>query len=137
MPYEELDHTADILIRIREPSLPALFAQAGEALMTIMYHGAGSGTVTGPVTITIDGTDHEQLLHSFLSELLFLSETENQVFSGISVILDNLNLTATMQSEPFVLSIHGGGTEVKGISYHEMSIRQQNDEYVLDILFDV
>ena len=135
MPFEERDHTADILMHVRAPDIPSLFAECGHALMATMYQGrAGADTA---YSFTVTGKDPEQLLQAFLSELLCLTETENVVFSDISVTISNDLLTAVLAGEPFDREKHGGGTEVKGISFCGLAIRQEHNEYVLDILFDV
>lgn len=135
MSFEEREHTADILMHVRAPDLCSLFSECGHALMAVMYRGdSGSGL---SYSFTVTGTDQEQLLQAFLSELLCLTETENVVFSGITVTIEGDLLTATLSGEPFDREKHGGGTEVKGISFFGLAIRKEEDEYVLDILFDV
>lgn len=135
MSFEEREHTADILMHVRAPDIPALFVECGHALMAVMYQGEAGPDCT--FTFSVTGTNHEQLLQAFLSELLCLTETENVVFSGIAVTLGDDSLEAVLSGEVFNPAVHGGGTEVKGISFSGLAITQQNDEYVLDILFDV
>ncbi|MFH0968445.1 MAG: archease [Methanobacteriota archaeon] len=135
MPYEEREHTADILMHVWAPDIPMLFAECGYALMATMYRGNARSDYT--YTFSVTGTDREQLLQAFLSELLCLTETENIVFSDISVTLGDESLEAVLSGEAFDRAVHGGGTEVKGISFSGLAITQKNDEYVLDVLFDV
>ncbi len=135
MPYEEREHTADILMHVWAPDIPMLFTECGHALMTTMYRGDARPDHT--YTLSVTGTDLEQLLQAFLSELLCLTETENVVFSEISVTLGDGSLDAILSGEVFDKAVHGGGTEVKGISFCGLTITQKNDDYVLDVLFDV
>jgi SHS2 domain-containing protein len=135
MPYEEREHTADILMHVWAPDIKTLFEECGHALMTTMYQGSARADCQYSFTVT--GTDREQLLQAFLSELLCLTEIENVVFSEIAVTLGDGCLTASLCGQPFDRNIHGGGSEVKGISFCGLSIQRQNDEYVLDVLFDV
>jgi SHS2 domain-containing protein len=135
MPYEEREHTADILMRVRAPDIPMLFSECGHALMAVMYRGEARPECT--FTFSVTGTDLEGLLQAFLSELLYLTETENLVFSDISVTLADNSLDAALSGEKFNRAVHGGGSEVKGISFCGLAIMQQNGEYVLDVLFDV
>ena len=135
MPFEEGEHTADILMHVRAPDIPMLFIECGHALMATMYRGDARPDCT--YTFSVTGTDPEQLLQAFLSELLCLTETENVVFSEISVTLGDGCLDAILSGELFNPAVHGGGTEVKGISFCGLAITRQNDEYVLDVLFDV
>jgi SHS2 domain-containing protein len=135
MTFEEREHTADILMHVTAPDIPTLFSECGRALMATMYRGKADSDCVHSFTVT--GTDNEQLLQAFLSELLWLTETENVVFSDISVSIQKGTLSAVLSGELFNREKHGGGTEVKGISFFGLEITQMNGEYELDVLFDV
>jgi len=135
MSYEELSHTADVKIRARAPTCEALFSEAFQALMQVMYGEDRSGGTSR--IIDLSAPDRESLLCDFLSETLYLSEVEGLVFRQADVQLDGLQLHAVLDGEPFDQSRHAKGTEVKGISYSGMSIVGDAKGYMLDILFDV
>ncbi|HOW04143.1 archease [Methanospirillum hungatei] len=135
MSFEERDHTADILMHIRAADPAGLFTDAGRALMKTMYRG--SARPIEEVSVTITGQSLEHLLHGFLSELLFESEVQNIVFCEFEFQIRDGEVSAILRGEPFNPAIHGGGTEVKGISWYGLSIRQEQNEYTCDVLFDV
>jgi len=135
MSFEERDHTADILMHIRAADPAGLFTDAGRALMKTMYRG--SARPIEEVSVTITGQSLEHLLHGFLSELLFESEVQNIVFCEFEFQIRDGEVSAILRGEPFNPAIHGGGTEVKGISWYGLSIRQEQYEYTCDVLFDV
>jgi SHS2 domain-containing protein len=135
MSFEERDHTADILMHIRAADPAGLFTDAGRALMKTMYRG--SARPIEEVSVTITGQSLEHLLHGFLSELLFESEVQNIVFCEFEFEIRDGEVSAILRGEPFNPAIHGGGTEVKGISWYGLSIRQEQNEYTCDVLFDV
>jgi len=135
MSFEEVSHTADVKIRARAPTLEALFSDTCDALMQVMYGTFRKGSITKE--ITVDAADTESLLLDFLSEILFISETEGIVFSKATVHIDGLHLHAVLEAEPFDRLRHAQGTEVKGISYSGLAIRHDANGYMLDILFDV
>ncbi|MDD1723926.1 MAG: archease [Methanospirillum sp.] len=135
MSFEERDHTADILMHITAPDLEGLMTDAASALMTIMYRG--SARPVRDVKITVQGLSPEHLLHAFLSEVLYVSEVENLVFSDIRISIRDGELHATLAGEPFNQKLHGGGAEVKGISWYGLSICKDKNEYSCDVLFDV
>ena len=135
MPFEEKEHTADILMHVWASDMPSLFVECGHALMAIMYPGDANPDCSFSFHVT--GRDSEELLQAFLSELLCLTEIENVVFSDITVTISDGCLVASLSGELFDREKHGGGTEVKGISFNGLAITQKNDEYALDILFDV
>jgi SHS2 domain-containing protein len=135
MSFEEVPHTADIKIRAHAPTLETLFSEACEALMQVMYGKDRSAQVTAE--LDVDAADNESLLAGFLSEVLFRSEVDGLVFSGTDIRITGTHLHAVMNGEPFDPVRHTGGTEVKGISYSGMSVTQDTNGYMLEILFDV
>ena len=135
MSFEEISHTADIKIRVRAPTLEGLFSETFKALMQIMYGTNRAGGVIRD--IRVESSDNESLITDFLSEVLFVSEVENLVFSDASVRINGLCLTAELRGEPFDPVRHSGGSEVKGISYSGLAITHDANGYMLDIIFDV
>ena len=87
--------------------------------------------------IQVTAPDTETLLLDFLSEVLFICEVEGLVFARASLDTDGKSLSAALEGEPFDRSRHAGGTEVKGISWSGLAIARTDNEYVLDVLFDV
>jgi SHS2 domain-containing protein len=134
MPYEELEHTADVRVRIRADTLDDLFSDAAAAMFRIMF---GDCRDTGIVRmIAVESSDREALLADFLSELLFVSSVDNLVFCSFSVTIEGTRLSARASGEPFDQSRHAGD-EIKGISYSGLRIYKENDRHVLDVIFDV
>jgi SHS2 domain-containing protein len=135
MSFEELSHTADVRIRAHAPSLDAIFSDAFDALMLVMYGDDRKGGILRE--ITIKSTDNEALLLDFLSEVLFMSEVDGLVFSHAKIRIQGCTLHAVLDGEPFDPTRHSGGSEVKGISYSGLSIAHDTNGYMLDIIFDV
>lgn len=135
MPFKELEHTADVLMRVWGDSLEELFAESARALSQTVYGKVKWGGLER--SFSLDAEDLETLLHDFLSELIFLSEVEGIVISSVEVELNGTALNAKVKGEPFDPSTHYGGTEVKGISFFGLQIIKDKDRYVVDILFDV
>ena len=121
MSLEEIPHTADVKFRARAGTLDALFSEAFNALMQVIYGTDRRGDRVKEVHI--ESPDIESLLADFLSEVLFISEVEGWVFSHAEITINGLKLTAVLYGEIFDRARHSGGTEVKGISYSDLSIR--------------
>ena len=138
MSIEELEHTADLLFRIRAATLVDLFAEAARALMKTLYRDL-QGPNTGTWPIEIAAADRESLLYNFLSEVLFLAEAENLVFTGfeLAVTASPPAVAGRLVGRPFDPARDAGGTEVKGISYSDLSIVEGHGEFCLEVLFDV
>lgn len=135
MSIEELPHTADILVRVKSGSLPDLFAESARALMGVMYENVREGHDT--ISIRVVADDLSSLLADFLSEVLFISETERFVITSSEISLDGTLLEAKLIGEKFVPEKHVGGVEVKGISYSGLAIQKTDEGFQADILFDV
>jgi len=135
MSFEEISHTADIKIRVRAPTLESLFSETLNAMMQIIY-GIDRRECTHKV-IQLESSCNESLLADFLSEVLFISEVENLVFSDADIKINGLHLSAELTGEQFDPVRHSGGSEVKGISYSGLEISSNANGYMLDIIFDV
>lgn len=134
MTIEELNHTADVRIRVRSPSIATLFAEAAQVMMQVMYGGCEGGGIKEEVIL--EAGDQEELLHDFLSEILYLTDVREVVYCQFEVRLDNTHLFATLEGVPFDPKRHHG-TEIKGISYYGLQIVKAGESYATDILFDV
>ena len=135
MSYEVLDHTADVKFRVRGQTLGEAFAEAARAVFETMTPNCTPGAVERRVEV--ESGDRESLLAGFLSELLFLSDAESIAFCSFEVEIHGNRLTATCRGEEFLREKHGGGTEIKGISYSGLSINKEGESYVLEIIADV
>jgi SHS2 domain-containing protein len=135
MSFRELSHTADIKIQACAPTLEALFSDAFQALMQVMYGKDRKGGVRREITLQAE--NYESLLADFLSEVLFISEVDGLVFSHSDITIGKKGLHAVLEGENFDPSRHTGGSEVKGISYSGLAITHDANGYMLDVLFDV
>jgi SHS2 domain-containing protein len=135
MPFEELDHTADYLFRCSGSTIEELFTSAATAMFSLMFDERENDSVK--IDINLEAEDYETLLYDFLSELIYLSEVERVVFSGIEIIIHNHSLEAVARGERFDMKRHGSGTEIKGISRYGTDIKQVEGRFRADIIFDV
>ncbi|NLZ30380.1 MAG: archease [Methanomicrobiales archaeon] len=135
MSFEELDHTADVLMRIRGATLRELFSDAGRAMFHVMYGPCEDRGIVRQ--IALEAEDLESLLIDYLSELLFIADAESLVFCSFDVDLQGNQLSVTLRGEPFDLARHTGGALIKGISYFGLEIVKEKDVYMVDIIFDI
>jgi len=135
MPYEILEHTADLRFRVTGRSLADAFAEAALAVSETMAPGCTPGDVVRTVELSAD--DHEELLADFLSELLYLADAESIAFCSFSVEIEGNRLRALCRGEEFRREKHGAGEEIKGISYSGLSIYKEGESYILEFIADV
>lgn len=135
--YILIDHTADIGIDVFGDTLQELFANAAFALFDII---TDLSKVKEEVKyeLEITGIDKEQLLVHWLSELLYLHEVKNLLFKGfyLTDIKDN-RLEATACGEALNESKHVINTEIKAVTYHDMSIIREGHQWRARVIFDL
>ena len=135
MTYEELEHTADVKVRVKGQSIADLYAESVRALMEVMYVTCTGKGVEREIDVSAEG--EVELIHDFLSEVLYASEVDNIVFCETSVTIIDFRVWGTLRGEYFSPDRHLGGAEVKGISYNDLSLSKEGEFYVLDVIFDV
>jgi len=88
--------------------------------------------------IEIEEDNWESLLVQFLSELIYLHEVKNFLFSDFGVKLEEegemKKITAIAVGEEIDLEKHEMDTAVKAVSYHDLTIDPEGDiKIILDI----
>jgi SHS2 domain-containing protein len=135
MSYEVLDHPADVKFRVRGRTLAEAFAEAARAVCETMTPNCTPAGVERRIEVESD--DHESLLADFLSELLYLADAGSLALCDFSVEIEGDRLTALCRGEPFRREKHGGGEEIKGISYSGLSIYKEGESFILEFIADV
>ncbi|MBI4366180.1 MAG: archease [Deltaproteobacteria bacterium] len=141
--YILLDHTADIGIRVWGATPGALFIHAARGMLDIMLehapsaHSSRDRAVRSRVTIT--GEDLPHLLAQWLRHLLFQFDAHGEVPIHIHIVeLSSTQLVADVISQPFDPAIHRLKTELKAVTYHQLSVEQvAPDRFEARIIFDV
>jgi SHS2 domain-containing protein len=136
-PFEVLEHTADVGLRVYGKTLAELFANAGLGLMTL----AGEARKVPPrehAALSATAPDVEQLLVNWLSEILYRMDAEGWIFSRFQVD----------QCEPMRIEGHGWGERreaasrtrsvaVKAVTYHQLSVREAEHGWEATVYFDI
>ncbi|HKM41205.1 MAG TPA: archease [Methanocorpusculum sp.] len=136
MVFEELEHTADVRMRISSPDLTSLFSESGFALAKTLYGPYHFEKPAYSFPIEAEGKDPEELMVNFLSELLFLFETEFLVPQKFTLSVGT-SVSGTVEGVLFNRAKHAGGIGVKGISYSGLSLTKKDTGYELIIIFDI
>jgi len=132
--YEVLDHTADLMVKAYGNTLEECFANAGYALFDQTVDLSGVGPIE-TFEFSVSGEDKEDLLYSFLSELLFLEDSDGAIFCELEVRFGGNGLRCTGKGEILDKSRHRVRSEVKAVTYHMMSV--DVDEPSVTVIFDV
>ena len=137
MPFEELEHTADVKMRITAPDFLSLLAESGDAMASVLYGDFAKEPETLTVEIEAEGEDSSELVVNFLSELLFLTEVEYLVPLSYSIAQKGNRVFGTVSGIEFDRTKHAGGICVKGISYSGLSLEETAEGFELTIIFDI
>ena len=86
--FETFDHTADIGLRVKASDLPALFAEAAQALTTALLGPSAEVAGSRGLSIFLEAPDLIDLMHDWLSELHFYFETEQFICARADVTVD-------------------------------------------------
>jgi SHS2 domain-containing protein len=87
--------------------------------------------------IAVSAPDRELLLVEWLNALLALSDIERLVFSKFEVKIEDTTLTGIAWGEPLDRVRHEAHVEVKGATYHMLSVREENGRYWAQCVVDV
>lgn len=130
--FREIRHTADWALEVWAPDYPQLFARAAEGMYWLMQ----ASLINGPRierALALEAGDTEDLLVSFLSELLYLGESEGIGFDRFELTIGESNLEATLQGAPLAEI----KKEIKAVTYHNLEVRWTGQVFEVTIVFDV
>jgi SHS2 domain-containing protein len=140
IPFEYLEHTADIKFRAYGRSPEDMLANAAAALFKAMVDPATIKTIE-TWKVELEASNLEQLAYDWLSEMVFLFETESAVFAAFSIKLQqnesgSWGLYGEIGGERIDLKRHAFENEVKAITLHEFQVKK-NDMWCLQVVLDV
>ena len=135
--YEVFEHTADLGLRIRAPTLDALFSDAARGLFALLIANleAAEGVQTKTYQLGPDESDY--LLADWLRELLYTFDADRLVLVEFDVRLDEKGLRAVCRGEPLDPARHNVDHEVKAITYHELKVVAAPDGWLAEVIVDV
>jgi SHS2 domain-containing protein len=142
--FRLLSHTADIGIEATGPSREAALEDAGLGLTSVLtgrddVHGLGGGEEIG---FALEAPDLESLAVAFLSELLWLAESQDLLWTGGGITLGTSHdgiqrLEARGNAVVYDPDRHGRGVEVKAITYHDLEFVPDRNGWRLRVLLDI
>lgn len=136
--YEFFEHTADIGVHVYGATLAELFENAAQA----MYEALGKFELTGrgsSRTVKIEATVLEDLLHDWLSELLYELETKHVFYTKITVLEAGPGMmTAELEGGTIDFARSQTNEEIKAVTYHQLRVEQLPDRtWRATVIFDV
>jgi SHS2 domain-containing protein len=132
--FELLEHTADVGIRARGPSLEAVFEQATLGLAEVL--GAWRRGPGEPAEVAVGPGDPGGVLVDWLQEVLWLHESRQAALTGVRV--DRAGEAGA--AGQVGLAGPGGpfdGTPVKAVTYHQLRVARDGPGWLAEVYLDV
>lgn len=145
MPFRLVDHTADLAIEASGPSRESVLEEAALALTAVLTGKPEAHARARPdreCSFRVDAPDEASLVVAFLSELLWLHESEDLLWLGGGVTVEplgdgGLRLAAHGNAAVHDPVRHGRGVEVKAVTYHGLRFGRDGKEWKLWVLLDI
>ncbi len=134
--YEIVDHTADIGILVRAKNLPELYINAALAFFDLMA-GLENIKPNEMIPISVEATDLENLMVNWLGELLYLFDSDGWLLVDFQLELKHMRIIATGKGEKYDPTKHEIRYYIKAITYHMLEVKQDKDEWVARVIFDI
>ena len=132
-----LPHTADAGLRVEAKDLETLFAEAAQGLFSLILSNLDDVQPTTTREVAIDGDDIEYLLFDWLSELLFIFESERLLLRVFNVSLGPRGLIASVAGELVDRSRHQMEHEIKAITYHGLLVERTDHGWIAEVIVDI
>lgn len=137
MTYRYLPHTADIKVAIEAPTFEAALLDALTLTRQLLVG-------TSPVEsgeqhlVRLEMLDREELLLAFFRDLLYRYETTGFLPADLVVTrLDTGCLEGRLLGEPFDSTRHAPEPEVKAVTRHGLVVREIENGWYAEVVFDV
>jgi len=137
LPFEVLEHTADVGLRAYGHSLKEAFENSAVGMFSLITD-LESIKPTASEEVVIEAEDRESMLVEWLNELLYRFEVEYVVFKRFEIIDwdEEHHMRAIAHGEPLDLGRHQIKTQIKACTYHMLKI-EHNEYWSAQVIFDI
>jgi SHS2 domain-containing protein len=135
------DHTADITVECWAPTLEQAFEEAALGALEVILDTSTVQPIE-TIDVRVQGIDLEELLVEWIGHLIALIDINSQFYSkfevlGISKSTEGFTLSGRVRGENIDLERHDTRTEVKAMTYADMSIEQEAVRTTLRFTLDL
>ena len=134
MRYEEIEHTADVGIRAYGSTLNELFANAAEGMFSLIAE-LDSVKEVGEIEVRLEAEDISTLLLRWLSELLYIHETQRLLFASFDVQVDRTSLRGRARGETIDKKRHELKLVIKAVTRHRLTADPEKG--IAEVIFDI
>jgi SHS2 domain-containing protein len=135
--FEVIEHTADIGIAAYGADLKQVFANTARGLFSLITE-LDAISEKNVYHIQVSAPDREALMVNWLNELIYRFEAKDMLFHRFTInTLTDTELKATGYGEKIDLAKHELKIQVKAATFHMLKIKQNNDGWEAQVIFDV
>lgn len=135
--FEILEHTADIGFRARGRTLEGVFESTAEALVALALE-VDEVAARECYTLAAEGEDLESLLVNWLSEVLYWLDGRRVGLRRFEVKeITSGRVAAEGFGEPLDPARHRAKLVVKGVTYHQLRVVQDERGWVAEVYLDI
>lgn len=139
--FEFLEHTADVLVKVRAKKLEKLFELSAKAMFEVITD-TSKVEPRDVIEVKDSGFDLENALYKWLEDLLIEYGASNYVFTKFDVDYvrkedEDYVFKGKAFGEIFDHSKHEPRTEVKAVTYSLMKIEKAGDCWIATFVLDI
>lgn len=131
-----LEVEADVGFEVWSEDLASLFEEAALAMYEIMVD-VSKVKPKEERSFSLESSDVSLLLHSWLSELLFITDVEGLVFSKFKVVIEGTKLNGRAWGELINPERHNPKTEIKAVTYHRLNVKREGSLWRATVILDI
>lgn len=141
MPFLFLENVAiaDAAYEAWGKTLEELFSEAARAMMEIVVDTKTVDTKEER-SVELEREDVEELLYAFLSEIIFLKDTEDMLFSDFEVHIEGDHpflLRARLHGEKIRRDTRSLRSDIKAVTYYLFSVKRECGEWRATVVIDI
>ncbi len=135
--YEIVEHTADLGLRLRAPTLDALLADAATGLFAIIAGDLAQVRPAVADAFDVSGRDPAYLLRDWLGELLYAFESRRMLYRAFEVRTGPEGLHALARGERYDPDRHTLAHEIKAVTYHALRVEPTPEGWEGAVIVDI
>jgi len=132
--YEILNHPADLKIRAYGKDLAEVFSNMLKGMFETCHPIIEKKDYFIKRKVNLEANDKESLLVNFLSEVLYLSDINNETYFGVEFKkINEKKLIGEIKGR----KVKGFNLEIKAVTWHDLEIKKRNNLWQATVLFDI
>lgn len=138
--FEEIAHTADTGIRAWSPTLAGVLAETARGMFSLIIAAPPQLPVIGHESLRLAAQNPADLLHTLLSELLFIHAVKRAL--PVEYRLTTASCAGTWRCEAAIdyaemtEDVQAEATEIKAVTWHELALDFDGTLWEARVIFD-